>query len=85
MFALESAEAYWLWVAAGSYLRSQEELLKLAEVRDKQLKDLVAAGKNKAIDLTFNELLIPRAKSEDDRNQAKIPRVRCEAIFLFAR
>ena len=58
MFALESSEAYWLWVAAGSYLRSQEELLKLAEVRDKQLKDLVAAGKNKAIDLTFNELLI---------------------------
>ncbi|MDX1930265.1 MAG: TolC family protein [Pirellulaceae bacterium] len=58
VFALESSEVYWQWVAAGSYLRSQEELLKLAEVRDKQLRDLVTAGANKAIDLTFNELLI---------------------------
>lgn len=58
VFALESSEVYWQWVAAGSYLRSQEELLKLAEVRDKQLRELVSAGANKAIDLTFNELLI---------------------------
>ncbi len=58
----ESAEIYWQWVAAGAYLRSQEELLKLAEIRGEQLRDLVKAGKNKSIDLTFNDQLIAERK-----------------------
>ncbi len=54
----ESAEYYWQWVATGAYLRSQQDLLTLAETRNEQLKELVSAGKNKAIDLIINDSLI---------------------------
>lgn len=62
LIAREGSEVYWQWVAAGAYLRSQEDLLKLAETRGEQLKELVSAGKNKAIDLIFNEQLIAERK-----------------------
>jgi outer membrane protein TolC len=58
LIARDSSEVYWLWVASGAYLKAQESLLKLAETRGEQLKELVAAGKNKSIDLIFNDQLI---------------------------
>lgn len=67
----ESAEVYWQWVATGAYLRSQEELLKLAETRGSQLKELVAAGKNKAIDLIFNEQLIAERRLKTIESRQK--------------
>lgn len=62
LIARESSEVYWQWVATGAFLRAQEELLKLAETRAEQLKELVAAGKNKAIDLIFNDQLVAERK-----------------------
>ncbi len=71
LLSRESAEIYWQWVATGAYLRSQEALLKLAEKRGEQLKDLVAAGKNKAIDLIFNEQLIAERRLKTIESRQK--------------
>lgn len=57
-YCYEAADVYWNWVALGSTLAAQEELLKLAQTRAAQLEELVAAGKNKAIDLIFNQQLL---------------------------
>ena len=56
--AMEGATAYWNWVAIGGSLEAQRELLELAETRTRQLEELVKAGKNKGIDLIFNEQLV---------------------------
>lgn len=61
-YALEGAQQYWNWVAAGGTLEAQRELLELAETRTKQLEDLVKAGKNKAVDLLVNEQLVAERK-----------------------
>jgi len=58
LIAREGSETYWQWLAASSYLRSQEGLLTLAEVRSEQLKGLVQEGANKALDLIFNDQLV---------------------------
>ena len=58
MIGREGAETYWQWLAAGSFLRSQEELLRLAEVRAEQLRVLLQEGAIKALDLTFNDQLV---------------------------
>ncbi len=69
--ANEAALAYWKWVSMGSMLEAQRELLELAERRTKQLEDLVQAGKNKAIDLIFNEQLVAERKLKVIETQQK--------------
>jgi len=71
LIARDSAELYWQWVATGAYLRSQEELLKLAETRGEQLEELVSAGKVKAIDLIFNEQLIAERRLKTIESRRK--------------
>ena len=58
MIGREGSEIYWQWLAASSFLRSQEELLRLAEVRAEQLRVLLQEGAIKALDLTFNDSLV---------------------------
>jgi len=60
--ARESADVYWSWVATGGMLEAQRELLDLADHRTAQLEELVRVGKNKAVDLIFNEQLVAERK-----------------------
>ncbi len=56
--ALDGSRQYWSWVAAGGILEAQRDLLQLAETRTKQLEELVKAGRNKSLDLLFNEQVV---------------------------
>jgi outer membrane protein TolC len=56
--SLDATTNYWQWVAAGSALQAQRELLKLAEKRGKQYEAGVEAGKFPEIDLILNQQLI---------------------------
>ncbi len=56
--ALEGSQQYWSWVAAGSTLVAQRELLELAEKRTKQLEELNRVGKIKSLDLILNAALV---------------------------
>ncbi|MEO9594847.1 TolC family protein [Rhodopirellula bahusiensis] len=56
--SLDATTNYWQWVAAGSALQAQQELLKLAEERGKQYEAGVEAGKFAEIDLILNQQLI---------------------------
>lgn len=56
--SLDATTNYWQWVAAGSSLQAQQELLKLAEERGKQYEAGVEAGKFAEIDLILNQQLI---------------------------
>lgn len=69
--AREAADVYWDWVAVGGVLEAQRELLDLADHRTKQLEDLVQAGKNKAVDLIFNEQLVAERKLKVIETQRK--------------
>lgn len=82
--ALEGAEHYWNWVAAGGILEAQRELLELAETRTKQLEDLVKAGKNKAVDLLVNEQLVAERKLKVIESEQKY-RATSYKLSLFLR
>lgn len=69
--ALDATSIYWSWVASGSVLEAQRELLALAETRTRQMEELVAAGKNKAIDLIFNEQLVAERRLKVIESQQK--------------
>ncbi|WDQ16095.1 TolC family protein [Rhodopirellula sp. P2] len=56
--SLDATTNYWQWVAAGSALQAQQELLKLAEERGEQYEAGVEAGKFPEIDLILNQQLI---------------------------
>ena len=55
---MEAYDAYWKWVAAGQVVRTQEDLLRLAQVRMKQMEKLVKEGEIKESLLVFNQQLI---------------------------
>ena len=57
-FVRDGSIAYWEWVAAGQNFRFSEQLVKLAEDRDQQLKSQVDEGDRPESDLTDNQRLI---------------------------
>lgn len=56
--AREATETYWKWVAAGTVLRAQRELLQLAEVRGEKLEFGASRGASREVDVVFNKQLI---------------------------
>jgi outer membrane protein TolC len=54
----DAAAVYWDWLAAGSILIAQNELLTIASLRGEQYEVGVKAGKFAEIDLIFNQQLI---------------------------
>lgn len=57
-FVRDGSIAYWEWVAAGQNFRYAEQLLKLAQDRDQQLRIQVEQGDRAESDLTDNQRLI---------------------------
>ncbi len=57
-FVRDGSIAYWEWVSAGQNFRYAEQLLKLAQDRDQQLRSQVEQGDRPESDLTDNERLI---------------------------
>jgi outer membrane protein TolC len=57
-FVRDGSIAYWEWVAAGQNFRYAEQLVKLAQDRDQQLRSQVEEGDRAESDLTDNERLI---------------------------
>ena len=57
-FVRDGSIAYWEWVAAGQNYRYADQLLKLAQNRDQQLRSQVEEGDRAESDLTDNERLI---------------------------
>jgi len=57
-FVRDGSIAYWEWVAAGQNLRYADQLLKLAQDRDQQLRTQVEEGDLPESDLTDNQRLI---------------------------
>ncbi len=55
---LEAYDVYWKWVAAGQVVRTQEDLLRLAQVRMAQMEKLVKEGELKESLLILNQQLI---------------------------
>lgn len=62
--ALDASNAYWSWLGAGVILRSQTQLLVLAEVRGEQLKRLILAKVGKQIDVVVNNQLIAERRGK---------------------
>ncbi|WP_372718646.1 TolC family protein [Novipirellula sp.] len=60
----DAAAVYWDWVAMGSILQAQRELLSLAERRGEQFDVGVKAGKFAEIDLILNQQLIAERKAK---------------------
>lgn len=60
---LAAARAYWEWVAAGQNLEVAEELLALAEERDRQLRRRFAAGSIAEFDVVDNERILIERKA----------------------
>ncbi|WP_419189769.1 TolC family protein [Stieleria marina] len=65
----DAALAYWKWVAEGTVLKAQRELLELAQKRNEQFVVGVRAGKFPEIDLILNQQLLAE-------RQAKVLEVR---------
>ncbi len=63
-YSLDAAEAYWYWLSMGAILKSQNQLLDLAETRGKQLEKLLAAEQGKQIDLIVNDSLIAERRGK---------------------
>ena len=57
-FVRDGSMAYWEWVAAGQNFHYAEQLLKLAQDRDQQLRTQVKEGDRPESDLTDNQRLI---------------------------
>lgn len=57
-FVRDGSIAYWEWVAAGQNFLYAEQLLKLAQDRDQQLRSQVEEGDRAEADLTDNQRLI---------------------------
>lgn len=57
-FVRDGSIAYWEWVAAGQNFRYAEQLVKLAQDRDQQLRSQVEEGDRAESDLTDNQRLI---------------------------
>jgi Outer membrane efflux protein len=55
---ISAANAYWSWVSAGQVVRTQEQLLRLAQVRMEQIQKQVNEGEVKPAILIFNSQLI---------------------------
>jgi outer membrane protein TolC len=55
---LAAAGAYWKWVSAGQKLEVTKSLLRLAEDRDAQLRERLAAGSIAEFDVTDNERIL---------------------------
>ncbi len=62
--SLDATYAYWTWLGAGVILRSQIQLLALAEVRGEQLKQLILAKVGKQIDVVVNNQLIAERRGK---------------------
>ena len=61
--SLNAVNHYWSWVAAGTVLNTQRNLLKLTEARRKQFEAGVKAGAFKEIDMVLNDQLIAERKT----------------------
>jgi len=62
--SLDASNAYWSWLSAGVILQAQTELLRLAEIRGEQLKELIKAKVGKAIDVVVNNQLIAERRGK---------------------
>ncbi len=60
----EAASHYWQWVAAGTVLEAQRELLELAEIRGQQFEVGFKAGRFAEIDLILNRRLIAERRGK---------------------
>ncbi|WP_442510075.1 TolC family protein [Novipirellula sp. SH528] len=60
----DAAAVYWEWVAMGSILEAQREMLALAQQRGEQFDVGVQAGKFAEIDLILNQQLIAERKAK---------------------
>lgn len=67
----QAATAYWEWIASGSVLKAQRELLQLAEARGQQYEAGVKAGKYAEIDLIFNQQLIAERRAKAFESEQK--------------
>ena len=81
--ARDSAVIYWQWVATGGYLNAQEELLKLAETRGEQLEKLVKAGKNKAVDIIYNDKLVAERRVKTIETRQKFREIAVKLSFFL--
>ncbi len=79
----EGSEIYWQWLAASSFLRSQEELLRLAEVRAEQLRVLLQEGAIKALDITFNEQLVAERRVKVIETRQKLRELGIKLSFYL--
>jgi outer membrane protein TolC len=68
---LAAAQAYWEWIAAGSRLEAQIELLDLAKERQQQFEDGAKAGKFPQIDVVFNKQLLAERASKQTQAEQK--------------
>ncbi|MGB7344214.1 MAG: TolC family protein [Pirellulaceae bacterium] len=59
-----AAVAYWKWVAEGTVLKAQRELLELAVKRNEQFEAGVKAGKFPEIDLILNQQLVAERRAK---------------------
>ncbi len=62
--SLDAASVYWSWVNIGLQSRAQQELLRLAEIRVKQIEKLVKSGDEKSASLLFNDQLVAERKGK---------------------
>jgi outer membrane protein TolC len=71
-YSLEATEAYWYWLSMGAILKSQNQLLELAETRGKQIEKLLAAEQGKQIDLIVNDQLIAERRGKVIETEQKL-------------
>lgn len=67
----DAADAYWSWVAAGVTLRAQLQLLRLAETRDGQLREMLKVGQEKVINIIVNDQLIAERRGKVVESEQK--------------
>ncbi len=80
----DATTTYWEWVAAGSNLEAQIELLELAEIRGKQFEAGVKAGKFPEIDLILNQQLIAERRAKRFEAEQKL-RAKSFKLALYLR
>jgi outer membrane protein TolC len=71
-YSLEATEAFWYWQSVGAILRAQYQLLELANIRGKQLEELLAAEQGKQIDLIVNDQLIADRRGKIVETEQKL-------------
>jgi hypothetical protein len=81
--SLDASFAYWSWVEAGNVLKSQEELLQLAQQRNEILKKLLERGLSTKNELSINAQTISERQLKVYESQQKFRNAAIKlAIFL---